>query len=170
MKRNILLLTLIFSVIIVAFFSAQKKMASTFDIQALRLGMSIEQLKLTYGSPFAQRRNQLTYIFEDDSELIVSLRDDVVSSAQLKYKLPLKIEDPEMRKLTLVQMESEDSYMNMPSWFFAGKPQDGLIYKITSDGHVESLTWVPPFSYESNQPKQLQALLQDFQSQRSTNL
>lgn len=132
--------------------------------------MTVEQLKFVYGSPFDQNRNQLMYIFEDASELIITIREELVSSAQLKYKRPLKIGDPEMRKLTLVQMQSEENYMNRPTWFFAGKPEDGLIYKITSDGNVESLTWVPPFTYGSNQPKQLQALLQDFQSQQSTKL
>lgn len=153
-----------------AYFSAQNKLDKKFDIQSLRLGMTVDQLERVFGSPFNYNRNQLTYIFEDASELIITLRDEVVSSAQLKYRRPLKIEDPEMKQLTLVQMQSEENYMNRPTWFFAGKPEDGLIYKITSDGIVESLTWVPPFTYGSNQPKQLQALLRDFKTQHLTNL
>jgi hypothetical protein len=132
--------------------------------------MTVKQLKNAFGVPVDENRNRLTYVFEDASELVVTLRDNIVTSAQLNYLQPLKISDPEMRQLTLVQMQSEENYMNQPTWFFAGKPKDGLIYKITSDGIVESLTWVPPFTYGTQRPKQLQALMHDFQSQNSTQM
>lgn len=161
---------IILSLFLVAFFSAQNKLARKLDTRALRLGMTVEQLSEVYGDPVAQNRNQLIYIFDDNSELIVTLRDDVVSSAQLKYHQPLRIADPEMRRMTLVQMGAEENYTNRPTWFFAGKPEDGLIYKITSDGFVESLTWVPPFSYGGQVRKQLSALLNDFKSQSTSKL
>jgi hypothetical protein len=166
-----LLYLLIFSSLVSAYYTAQIKLGSSnWDEKSLRLGMSFTQIKNLYGTPFAQNRNRITYILEDSSVLVITLRDETVSSAQLKYRHPLKIEDPEMRKLTLVQMQSEQNDSNQPSWFFAGKPEDGLIYKITSKGIVESLTWVPPFSYGVNQPKELHALLRDFQSRHSTKL
>ena len=101
------------------------------------------------------------------SELLITLRDQKISSAKIKFHRTIKIQDPQIRELTLVQMQSNDLESNDPSWFFAGKPEEGLIYKITSAGIIESLTWVPPFTYVNNRPKHLHALLRDFNSQRS---
>jgi hypothetical protein len=150
-----------------AYFSAQQKLKRPTDVSALQLGMSQSQLESAFGAPSAQERNKLTYILEDSSELIVSLREGLVSSAQLKFNRRLKIEDPKLRQLTLVQMDSESFTLDRPSWFFAGKPEEGLIYKITAEGLVESMTWVPPFTYGRNQAKALQALLKDFKNQYS---
>lgn len=161
-------ITFIFSLLLAmisfAYISAQQKIKQPVNIQALHLGMTLKGLHQAYGVPSAQNRNRLTYIFEDHSELVITLRDEVVASARLRFQRPLKIQDPKMKQLTLVQMESESASANRPSWFFAGKPEEGLIYKITAEGVVESLTWVAPFSYASNQPKRLQALLRDFQN------
>ena len=99
-----------------------------------------------------------------------ALRDDVVASAVVKFHGAIKIEDPEIRKLTLVQMAPPDFQNDDTSWFFAGKPSEGLIYKITQNGEIESLTWVPPFTYGSNQAKNLQVLLRDFKNQQLSNL
>lgn len=145
---------------------AQNKLARPLKLDALRLGMSAREIEKSFGTPSAEARNQFTYILQDGSELLITFRDKKVSSAKVKFHKTIKIQDPEMKKLTLVQMH-HDLATNDPSWFFAGKPEEGLIYKITSEGVIESLTWVPPFTYGSNQPKQLQALLQDFNSQRS---
>jgi outer membrane protein assembly factor BamE (lipoprotein component of BamABCDE complex) len=145
---------------------AQNKMERPLNLDSLRLGMTSQDIEKTFGTPSAESRNQFTYILHDGSELIITLREQKVSSAKVKFHRKIKIQDPEMKKLTLVQMHHSE-FENNPSWFFAGKPEQGLIYKITSEGVIESLTWVPPFSYSSNQPKQLQALLQDFNSQRS---
>ncbi len=152
-----------------AYFNAQTKIHQPLNLVSLKLGMTVDQIESVFGVPSAQNRNQLTYIFEDASEMIITLRDDIVASAIVKFHQPVKIEDPQMRQLTLVQMES-DTVSSQPSWFYAGKPEEGLIYKITANGVIESLTWVPPFSYQAKQPKQLQALLRDFQSQNLSNL
>lgn len=143
-----------------AYFSAQSKLAQPVAVESIRLGMTVKELENTFGAPSAQNRNQLTFILEDDSELFITLRDNLVSSAKVKFHLPIKIEDPQMRKMTLVQMEELNE--TSPSWFFAGKPEEGLIYKITSNGYIESLTWVPPFSYYNNRPKHLSAIFRDF--------
>ena len=95
---------------------------------------------------------------------------NVVASAVVKFHGAIKIEDPEIRKLTLVQMAPPDFQNDDTSWFFAGKPSEGLIYKITQNGEIESLTWVPPFTYGSNQAKNLQVLLRDFKNQHLSNL
>lgn len=145
---------------------AQNDLSRPLHLDSLRLGMTVRDIEQTFGSPSAQSRNQLTYILQDGSELTITLRDQIVSSAKVKFHRVIKIQDPEMKKLTLVQM-SPGELDNDPTWFFAGKPEQGHIYKITSEGVIESLTWVPPFTYGSNQPKRLQALLQDFNSQRS---
>jgi hypothetical protein len=57
-----------------------------------------------------------------------------------------------------------------PSCFFAGAPELGLIYKITSDGIIESMTWVEPFTLHSHHPKNVQALLRDFKSTLLSNM
>jgi hypothetical protein len=145
---------------------AQNKINRPLGLESLKLGLTVEQISKIFGTPSAESRNQYIYILQDGSELIITLREQRVSSAKIKFHRRLKIEDPEMKKLTLVQMQPNDLETNNPSWFFAGKPEEGLIYKITSEGIIESLTWVPPFSYSSNGPKHLQALLHDFKSQR----
>jgi hypothetical protein len=129
--------------------------------------MTVDEIQKTFGTPFAETRNHFTYVLQDGSELFITLRDERVSSATVKFHRTIQIQDPEMKRLTLVQMDQAQQESNNPSWFFAGKPEEGLIYKITSQGLIESLTWVPPFSYGPNRPKQLQALLRDFNNQRS---
>lgn len=153
-----------------AYYNAQSKIHNTLNLTAVHLGMNVTEIESSFGVPSSKDRNQLTYIFDDSSVMVLSLRDDVVASATVKFHQPMKITHPEMRKLTLVQMESESLMSDEPSWFFAGKPEEGLIYKITSQGAIESMTWIPPFSYSQHQPKQLQALLQDFRSRQVTNL
>lgn len=150
-----------------AYQTATLKIERPLNLQTLRLGMSLKEAQKTFGSPSAQSHNQYIYILNDGSELTLTLRDKRISSANVRFKRVLKIQDPEMRKLTLVQMASHDLETNNSSWFFAGKPEEGLIYKITSEGIIESLTWVPPFSVSQKRPKNLQALLQEFRTQRS---
>lgn len=157
------------ALIFCAYQTAQNKLMRPLELSAIRLGMTVKEFQKTFGTPSAKSRNQLTYILDDESELTLTLRDKVISSAVLKFKRLIEIEDPQMRKLTLIQMD-EHAENDSPSWFFAGNPAEGLIYKITSEGRIESLTWVPPFTYGNHQPKHLQALLQDFQSKQSSKL
>lgn len=159
----ILALTLVFG----AFQIARNKLERPLQLETLRLGMTLQDIENHFGTPSAESRNHYTYILHDGSELTITFRDQRVSSAKVKFHRVIKIQDPEMKKLTLVQMDADQFETNNPSWFFAGKPEEGMIYKITSQGVIESLTWVPPFSVTQNRPKQLQALLQDFNSQRS---
>lgn len=162
------LLTL--GLVFAAYQNAQNKMDRPLNLSSIRLGMTIPEINKAFGTPSAQTRNQYTYILTDGSELVFTLRDKVVSSANVKFHRTIQIQDPEMRKLSLVQMDDHDAENKRPSWFFAGSPEEGLIYKITSGGIIESLTWVPPFTYGSNRPKHLQALLRDFHSQQLSNL
>lgn len=155
----------IFAVILVAtlgaYYSAQDKMSAVPDLRALHLGMNVVELKSAFGAPVHKHLNQLTYLFGDSAQLIVTLRDQEVASAQLKFHRPLKISDPQIKQLNLVQMEFKNN-QDM-SWFFAGNPEEGLIYKITTNGVIESVTWVPPFSYQGDSPKRVGTLLRDFQ-------
>ncbi len=161
---------LVLGLVIGAYQFAQNKISRPQNLTSLRLGMTVRDIEQNFGSPSAQSRNQFTYILDDGSELVITLRDDRVSSAKVKFHKIVKIQDPQMKKLSLVQMDMHDVESNSPSWFFAGKPEEGLIYKITSVGTVESITWVPPFTYNSNRPKHLGALLNDFKSQQVSNL
>ena len=158
------------SLIFGAYHVAQNKMDRPLNLNHLRLGMNVNDIEQVFGSPSAESRNQLTYILHDGSELFITLRDNRISSAKVKFHRTIKIQDPEMKKLTLVQMDSQNFDDNRPSWFFAGNPEEGLIYKITSGGIIESLTWVPPFTYGLNRPKHLHALLRDFHTQHVSNL
>lgn len=162
--------TVILGIIASAYFSAESSLHTHTNLKALRLQMSEVELREAFGAPYSQDRNMLTYVLEDASQLFITLRDDKVTSAMVKYHQPLKIQDPQLRKLTLVQMNPGNLQDSDPSWFFAGKPEEGLIYKVTKNGEVESLTWVPPFTYGSHQAKHLSALLQDFKSQHVSNL
>lgn len=162
--------SLIFGLIAAAYINASQKLAQEVDLKALKLQMGQEELEAKFGAPFSRERNTLTYILEDSSQLRITLRDGLVASAVVKFHRPLRIEDPQLRRLTLVQMQPAEVYDDKPSWFFAGKPEEGLIYKITQNGEVESLTWVPPFTYGAYQKKNLQALLHDFKNQHVTNL
>lgn len=162
--------TLIFGLIAVAYINATNTLGQKVDLKALQLQMSVKELESKFGAPFSRERNTLTYILEDSSHLQITLRDNVVASAMVKYHRPLRIEDPQLRQLSLVQMQPADLHEEKPSWFFAGKPEEGLIYKITQKGEIESLTWVPPFSYGAHQAKHLSALLRDFKTQHITNL
>lgn len=155
------------TIVFAAWRAAQSKMTQPLQVAQIYLGMSIGEIEKTFGSPSSESHNNFTFILQDGSELLVTLRDNKVSSAQMKFHRVVKIQDPEMRKLTLVQMEPNAIETNNPTWFFAGKPEQGLIYKITSQGTIESLTWVPPFTYGNTRPKHLQALLRDFKSQKS---
>jgi hypothetical protein len=109
-------------------------------------------------------------VLEDSSQLMITLREDVAASAIVKFHRPLRIEDPEIKKLTLVQMSPADLQNENPSWFYAGKPEEGLIYKITQQGTIESITWVPPFTNNNHQAKNLQVLVRDFKGQHLSNL
>lgn len=161
---------LVLGLVIGAYQVAQNKISGSQNLNALRLGMTVRDIEQNFGSPSAHSRNQYTYILDDGSELVITLRDEKVSNAKVKFHKVVKIQDPEMKKLSLVQMDMHDVESNSPSWFFAGKPEEGLIYKITSEGIIESITWVPPFTYGSNRPKHLGALLNDFRSQQVSNL
>lgn len=169
MKLGVIFTTIL-GIIAIAYINANQKLNQKIDLNALRLQMSVTELEANFGSPFSRQRSSLIYILEDSSQLLITLRDDVVASAVVKFHKPIRIEDPEIRKLTLVQMSPADMQNDDASWFFAGKPSEGLIYKITQNGEIESLTWVPPFSYGSNEPKNLQVLLQDFKNQHLSNL
>lgn len=169
MVRFLFILTLVMSTIAGAYLTAQSKIAHKSDLSALKLGMDFETVKENFGAPTSEYRNILTYILPNSSVLTITFRDEVVTSAKVKFLQPVRVSDPELRKLTLVQM---DPAMNeeKPSWFFAGAPEQGLIYKITADGVIESLTWVEPFTLHSHQPKNVQALLRDFNSTNLSNL
>ncbi len=169
MLRFLCILTLVMSTIVGAYFTAQSKISYKSDLSALKLGMGLSAVKKSFGAPTSENRNILTYILPNSSVLTITFRDDVVTSAKVKFIQPVTVTDPELKKLTLVQM---DPALNdeKPSWFFAGAPEQGLIYKITADGVIESLTWVEPFTLHSQQPKNVQALLRDFNSTNLSNM
>lgn len=162
--------TVIFGITVLAYTTASKSLSQKISLKSLHLQMSASEIEKNFGAPFSRQRNVLTYILEDSSQLMITLREDVVASAIVKFHNPLRIEDPEIKKLTLVQMSPADLQNENPSWFYAGKPEEGLIYKITQQGTIESITWVPPFTYNNHQAKNLQALVQDFKGQHLSNL
>lgn len=169
MLRFVFVLTILAFTIAGAYHAAQSKMSSKLDLSALKLGMTVDDVGELFGAPTSKIRNIHTYILPDSSVLTVTFRDDVATSAKVKYLRPVKVSDPELRKLTLVQMDPAITE-ERPSWFFAGAPEQGLIYKITAGGVIESLTWVKPFTLSARNPKNVQALLRDFNSHQLSNL
>lgn len=163
------ILVLVMTTIGGAYYTALSKISNKADLSALKLGMNLDQVKDVFGAPTSENRNIFTYILPNSSVLTVTFRDDVVTSAKVKFIQPVKVTDPELRKLTLVQMDPAITE-ERPSWFFAGAPEQGMIYKITADGTIESLTWVEPFTLSSNRPKSVQALVRDFNSNNLSNL
>jgi hypothetical protein len=162
--------TVILIVIASAYYSANNALHQKIELSSLRLQMTEAELQQLFGAPYSRDNNRLTYVLDDASQLFITLRDEKVASAMVKYHKPLKIQDPQLRRLTLVQMNPGNIQDSAPTFFFAGKPEEGLIYKVTKDGEVESLTWVPPFTYGQHQAKNLQALLRDFRTQYLPNL
>ncbi len=164
------LLTAILGLIALAYINANNNLTKKIDLSALRLRMTEQELEKSFGSPVSRLRNTFTYILEDSSQLQITFRDDIVASAVVKFHRPIRIEDPQMKQLSLVQMSPADIQSDDPSWFFAGKPEEGLIYKISQSGHVETITWVQPFTYGNNQAKHLSALLRDFRNQHLSQM
>lgn len=170
MLKMVFFLVVFSGMIFTAYNSAHKKMNSRTDLQKLTLGMNVQQIEKAFGVPTAQNRNQLIYVLDDTSELTVTLRDNVATSAQIKFISPVKVNDPELKKLTLVQMDPQETNSGKPNWFFAGKPEEGLIYKISASGAVESITWVQPFTYHNERPKNVQVLVRDFNAREFSKL
>lgn len=162
-------MTLVIGTVFGAYYTAQSKISTKTDLSALKLGMNLEEIKISFGAPTSENRNILTYILPDSSVLTITFRDEVVTSAKVKFIQLVKVTDPELRRLTLVQMDPALSD-EKPSWFFAGAPEQGLIYKITAEGSIESMTWVEPFTLHSQRPKNVQALLRDFNSSHLSNM
>lgn len=162
MNKFIFGIVVLIGIVSSAYVSAHKKLGVKPEPTLIRLGMSESETRASFGAPTAIDRNEWVYIMPDSSELIVTLRDQKVTSAKLKYREPVKVTDPELKQLTLVQMDNSPTQSGEPNWFFAGKPEEGLIYKITSEGRIESITWVPRFKYGNSRPKKVQALVRDF--------
>ena len=170
MSKVLFFISSLVLVVGLAYYSAQDKLSQKSNLQALRLGMTSQEIETHFGVPTAQNRNELVYILEDSSELTITLRDNVVTSAKVKFRTPMTVSHPKLKELTLVQMDPTETFSGQPNWFFAGKPEEGLIYKISSEGVVESMTWVPPFSYPHHRPKNVQVLLRDFKSREFSQL
>lgn len=169
MLRFLFILAIVLLTVSGAYYTAQSKIHYKADLSGLKLGMTAGEIQGVFGAPTSLNRNVLTYILPNSSVLTVTLRDNVVTSAKVKFVQPVKVTDPELRRLTLVQMDAATTD-ERPSWFFAGSPEQGLIYKITSSGTIESLTWVQPFTLHAQVPKNVQALLRDFNNTKVSNL
>ncbi|HXH31194.1 MAG TPA: hypothetical protein VNJ01_10315 [Bacteriovoracaceae bacterium] len=158
---------LVFTLCMTAFCTAQTKLDSAIDLGKLRIGITLTQLEKIIGKATASDINQLTYIFQDGSELKVKLTEGLVSGAVINYKKLLKLEKPEELTFLQVNARAPDDHQG---WFYVGKPRDGQIYKVNSEGKVQSLTLVPPFEHKASTPKHFQALIQNFQNPDSPRL
>lgn len=149
-----------------ALISARQKMHDYSSLEPLRVGMPVNQLGFL-GNPVSVSERELVYLLPDQSSLVIAINDGEVFSAMLELRTPLKIEDPSLRGLTFVQMRL-DEYQS-PTWFYAAAAGKGQIFKVSSQGLIQTITWVRPFA--SIEPsRNLQALLQDFTVQRPAQL
>ncbi|MBY0518304.1 MAG: hypothetical protein K2P81_15445 [Bacteriovoracaceae bacterium] len=149
-----------------ALVSAQSKIHNYASLSPLQVGMSVDQLDFL-GHPVSSDEREIVYMMPDQSTLVVAVSDNKVSAAWLELRQPLKIQDPQFKKLRFVQMGMDAS--QSPTWFYAAAADEGRIFKVSEQGFVESITWVKPFS--ANGPsRQLQALLIEFTGQRPYRL
>lgn len=132
--------------------------------------MSQTEIQETIGLPTATDGQKWIFVLDDQSELMVSFRDEVIWTATLTYHDPKEIQDPDFKELTLVQVGVDASDYAKPSYFYAGEPGEGKIWKVNANGKVESLTWVSPFEKSKLTPKNIQALYKDFRGQYLMNL
>ncbi len=132
--------------------------------------MSSAMVSSAVGLPTSTDNQKWIYVFDDQSELVLSFRDEVLWSATLNYHDPKEIQDPDFKELTLVQVGIDSSDSAKPAYFYAGEPGEGKIWKVNANGKIESLTWVPPFGNGQNQPKNIQALYRDFRGQYRMNM
>lgn len=163
MRGWILSTITVFLIIFAAIFSARHKAHDYQTIDGLRVGLHQSELSFL-GKPASASKRELIYLMPDQSRLLVMLHDGFVTSAWLQLKQPLKIEDPQFKRLRFVQM-GVDGSLN-PTWFYAGAGDQGKIFKISQAGLIESITWVRPFEH-AGPSRQLQALLREFSGQRA---
>src|SRR3989338_951709 len=104
MKYGIYFLMTI-GLVFAAYQTAQNQISRPLNLSSISLGMTVPEINKHFGTPSALIRNHYTYILSDGSELNFTLRDGLVSSANVKFHRKIQIQDPEMRKLSLVQME-----------------------------------------------------------------
>jgi len=167
--KNLFFLVIALMIAVFSFHHLDQTASQTKVFDQLKLGMTPDQVQDLLGYPTDKSDVETTYILDDSSEILLSFRDNELSSAKLKLKTPMKVSDSALSQLRMVQLSAPSLMESRPSWFYAGKPEDGLIYKINAEGYIESLTLVPPFTYQY-QPKQLQALYSEFkQSYDETN-
>lgn len=135
----------------------------------LKIGMTSALVSGAIGLPTSTDNQKWIYVFDDQSELVLSFRDEVLWSATLNYHDPKEIQDPDFKELTLVQVGIDSSDPAKPAYFYVGEPSEGKIWKVNANGKIESLTWVPPFG-NAQTPKNIQALYSDFRGQYRANM
>ena len=161
-----LMATAAFFIAFMALVSARQKMHDYSALAPLRVGLPVAQLGFL-GNPVSVSERELVYLLPDQSNLVIAVDDGEVFSAMLELKTPLKIQDPSLRNLTFVQMRMDE--YESPTWFYAAAADEGRIFKVSSQGLIQTITWVRPFA--SVEPsRNLQALLQDFAVQRPVQL
>ncbi len=166
MRRWLLSAMSIFGLAALALWSAQNKIHDYSSLDSLRVGLSVEDLDFL-GSPVSTSNRENVYLLGDQSTLVVRFEDNVITAASLQLKQPLKIEDPQLKKLRFVQMGMDAA--QSPTWFYAAAADQGKIFKVSGNGLVESVTWIKPFS-PAGPSRQLQALLREFTGTRSSLL
>lgn len=149
-----------------ALFSANRKANHLNPFDLVRVGKSVESLR-SLGVPLSKSQSQNHYLLENGSTLVVNILNNRVSGAWIELKKPLSINDERFSHLRFVKLNMEDT--SRPSWFYAGSPSEGKIFKVSHKGMIESISWVKPFS-ESKNTKNLQALLFEFNQQNSRTL
>lgn len=166
MRHLILGFCVIAAVVGMALYSAQTKVHDYSSLADLRVGLQSNQLSFL-GQPISSTDRERVYLLPDQSTLIVMLQDQKVTAAWMQLRQPLKIEDPQFKRLRFVQMGMDEALS--PTWFYAAAADQGRIFKISQQGLIESITWVKPFSANET-PKNLQALMQQFNGQRPYSL
>lgn len=164
-KKTIIALGL-FIIVGLAYFSAEKKKLSIHPLLKIQVGMNENSLQFL-GPAISSNNREKIYWLDNGATFLVTLFEGKITGAWLNFTSPVEIQQTWTQNLKFVQM-TIDSEQD-PSWFFAGNPNEGKVFKINTFGLIESITWVKPFE-SHQQSKNLQALYNDFTSQQSLSL
>jgi hypothetical protein len=166
MVKKSLLYFGLFAIVMSAFFTAQEKKVDLDPLLKIQVGMSAESLSFL-GPAISANDRERVYWLENGSTFLVTLFEGKITGGWLSFQSPLKIQEHSTQKLRFVQINLD--HENDPSWFFAGAPSLGKVFKINQAGLIESIIWVKPFATDAP-AKNLQALYQDFTIQQSLSL
>lgn len=166
MLKNALGFCCALAIVLTALWSAQQKMNDLDQVKQINVGAPVSSLN-HLGEPVSVSSSERMYFLNNGSTLVVSVFQHTITGAWLNLKNPISIQDEHLKSLRFVQVGVDESLR--PTWFYAGLPGDGRVFKVVQNGLIHSITWVRPFGQKES-PRQLQALYKEFTSHQPVRL